>query len=224
MQDLTLIIPAKFESESLPIFLNEISNLNCKKLVILEKTDNLTIDSIKTFSEVEILYQNKKGYGAALIEGIKNTKTDFFCIINADGSMNPVYLFDMFKKTKKNNLDFLFASRYEKNDAGSDDDNLITLIGNFIFTKIGNIFFSLNITDILFTYVLGKTRSFNDLKLQSNDFTLCVEFPIKANRNNYKLGTISSFERNRIGGKKKVNAFKDGLLILLKMIKMFFVR
>ncbi len=224
MQDLTLIIPAKFESESLPIFLNEISNLNCKKLVILEKTDNLTIDSIKTFSEVEILYQNKKGYGAALIEGIKNTKTDFFCIINADGSMNPVYIFDMLKKTKENNLDFLFASRYEKNHAGSDDDNLITLVGNFIFTKIGNIFFSLNITDILFTYVLGKTRSFNDLKLQSNDFTLCVEFPIKANRNNYKLGTISSFERNRIGGKKKVNAFKDGLLILLKMIKMFFVR
>ena len=224
MQDLTLIIPAKFESESLPIFLNEISNLNCKKLVILEKTDNLTIDSIKTFSEVEMLYQNKKGYGAALIEGIKNTKTDFFCIINADGSMNPVYIFDMLKKTKENNLDFLLASRYEKNHAGSDDDNLITLVGNFIFTKIGNIFFSLSITDILFTYVLGKTRSFNDLKLQSNDFTLCVEFPIKANRNNYKLGTISSFERNRIGGKKKVNAFKDGLLILLKMIKMFFVR
>ena len=51
MQDLTLIIPAKFESESLPIFLNEISNLNCKKLVILEKTDNLTMNSIKTFSE-----------------------------------------------------------------------------------------------------------------------------------------------------------------------------
>ena len=27
MQDLTLVIPAKFESESLPIFLNEISDL-----------------------------------------------------------------------------------------------------------------------------------------------------------------------------------------------------
>ena len=49
MQDLTLIIPAKFESESLPIFLNEISNLNCKKLVILEKTDNLTITQLKLF-------------------------------------------------------------------------------------------------------------------------------------------------------------------------------
>ena len=31
MQDLTLIIPAKNESESLPIFLGEIQQLDCKK-------------------------------------------------------------------------------------------------------------------------------------------------------------------------------------------------
>jgi hypothetical protein len=69
---------------------------------------------------------------------------------------------------------------------------------------------------------MGKTSYFNNLNIISNDFTLCVEFPIKANRQGYRLGTIPSYERNRIGGKKKVNAFKDGLLILIKMIKMFF--
>ena len=46
------------------------------------------------------------------------------------------------------NSDFIFATRYEKNCA-SDDDTIITYIGNFIFTKIGNIFFNVNITDIL---------------------------------------------------------------------------
>jgi len=138
--------------------------------------------------------------------------------------MNPKYLENMLNKTKINNLDFLFASRYEKHDSGSDDDNIITYIGNYIFTKIGNIFFSLKITDILFTYVLGKTNEFNSLNLTSYDFTLCVEFPIKANRFGYKLSTIPSYERSRIGGKKKVNAFKDGLLILIKMIKLFFIK
>ncbi len=224
MQDLTLVIPAKYESESLPIFLKEISELDCKKLVVLEENDKLTINSIQSFSNVEILFQKNNGYGAALTEGIQKTTTDYFCIINADGSMNPSYLPKMIKIVKENNIDFLFTSRYEKFDSGSDDDNLITLVGNYIFTKIGNIFFSLDITDILFTYVLGKTKSFNDLRLESKDFTFCVEFPIKAKRNHYKLATMGSHERSRIGGKKKVNAFKDGLLILLKMIKMFFVR
>ena len=224
MQDLTLVIPAKNESESLPIFLDEISNLKYKKLIVLEYSDKSTIDSIKNYSDIEILYQKNKGYGAALLEGINFTKTKFFCIINADGSMDPKYLEQMLNTVKTNDLDFIFASRYNNTQSGSDDDNLITLIGNYIFTKIGKIFFSLKITDILFTYVLGKTLSFNDLKLNSKDFTLCVEFPIKAMRNGYKLDNISSYERSRIGGKKKVNALKDGLLILFKMIKMFFIK
>ena len=46
---------------------------------------------------------------------------------------------------KVQTYNFVFASRYEK-DCGSEDDTIITLIGNYIFTKIGNIFFKLKIT------------------------------------------------------------------------------
>ena len=127
MQDLTLVIPAKHESESLPIFLNELSSLNCKKLIVLEETDLKTINSIKDFKDVIIVYQKKMGYGGALLEGISQTKTNFFCIINADGSMNPKYLNEMMQIINNKNLDFLFASRYEKPGGGSDDDDSITV-------------------------------------------------------------------------------------------------
>lgn len=222
MQDLSLIIPAKYESESLPIFLKEIEDYKCKKIVILEETDLKTINSIKKFSDIKIHFQKKKGYGAAIVEGVGITETKYFCIINADGSMNPIYLDKMFHELENKDIDFLFASRYEKPEGGSDDDNLITLFGNFFFTLIGNFFFRLKISDILFTYVMGKTSLFNSLNLSSKDFTLCVEMPIKAKRKGFKLSTIPSFERSRIAGTKKVNAFRDGLLILIKMIKMFF--
>jgi len=224
MQDLTLVIPAKYESESLPIFLNEISEFSCKKIIVLDANDFKTINAIKNFNEIEILHQREKGYGAALIEGINSVSTTFFCIINADGSMNPSYLSNMLQTIKNNDLDFLFASRYEKLGGGSDDDTFITTIGNFIFTSIGNVFFSLKISDILFTYVMGNVKSFRNLKVSSNDFTFCVEFPIKAKRYKTKYQTIPSYERNRIGGIKKVNEFKDGLLILIKMVKMFFIK
>ena len=52
--------------------------------------------------------------------------------------MNPIYLEKMFHKIKNNNIDLLFASRYEKPEGGSDDDNLVTLVGNYLFTLIGN--------------------------------------------------------------------------------------
>jgi|TARA_B110001452_G_scaffold258087_1_gene252917 glycosyltransferase involved in cell wall biosynthesis len=219
MKNLTLIIPAKNESESLPKVLEEIKDYDCSIIIILESSDIETINATKNFN-CKIVHQSEKGYGNALIEGINNVATEYLCIFNADGSFNPKYLNEMLN-TCNNNLDFVFASRY-MDGGGSDDDTLLTKVGNFIFSGIGNIFFSLNLSDILYTFLLGKTASFKKLNLQSKDFCLCVEMPIKAKRNKMNFLDTPSYERKRIAGKKKVNEFRDGLKILIYMIRSFF--
>ena len=219
MKNLTLIIPAKNESESLPEVLKEIKDYECKVIVILEASDIETIEAIENF-DCKIVYQSDKGYGNALIEGMSNVETEYLCIFNADGSFNPKYLNEMLN-TCRNNLDFVFASRY-MSGGGSDDDTFLTTIGNFIFSGIGNIFFSLKLSDILYTFLLGKTESFKNLDLKSKDFCLCVEMPIKAKKNKMSFIDLPSYERKRIAGKKKVNEFRDGFKILFYMIKSFF--
>ena len=107
--NLTLLIPAKFESESLPVFLKELKDYDYKKLIVVDKNDISTIDVIKKFIDIEILYQKNAGYGNALIEGINHIKTDLFCIINADGSMNPSELKAMLNEID-NNQDIVFGS------------------------------------------------------------------------------------------------------------------
>ena len=220
MSDLTLIIPAKNEKESLPKVLDELEGFNLKKNVVLEPSDRLTIEAIKSY-DCKIIYQESSGYGDALKKGIETIETEFFCIFNADGSFNPKELDLMIKKLKNDKYDFVFASRYEKN-CGSEDDTIITLIGNHIFTFLGKIFFKLKITDILYTFVMARTSCAKKLRLTAKDFSFCVELPIKAKRANYKICTSKSFERSRIAGEKKVKAFKDGFKILLAMIKLFF--
>ena len=223
MSNLTLLIPAKSESESLPIFLEELKSYNHNKLIILDEKDVKTIDSIKPFENVDILNQKKSGYGNALIEGINHIKTEFFCIINEDGSMNPSEIEGMLNEIKINQLDIVFGSRYMKN-AGSEDDDFITLIGNYIFTFLGKIFFNLRISDILYTYLIGKTQKIKELDLVSGDFSFCVELPIKVQRKNLKYSTYACYERKRIAGKKKVSPFLDGIKILFGMINIFFKR
>ena len=220
MQNLTLIIPTKKEVESLPTFLREIENYNCKKLIVLEKEDMETKKILEEFNNINILEQKNNGYGNALIEGINNVQTDFCCIINADGSMDTKYLEEMRKLCE--NKDLIFASRYQKPGGGSDDDDFVTIIGNAILTFLGNFLFKLKISDILYTYILGRTSSFKKLDLKNYDFRICVEIPIKAKILNMEYSCIPSHERERIGGKKKVNAIKDGLLILGEIVKYFY--
>ena len=118
------------------------------------------------------------------------------------------------------NFDFVFGSRYMKNGY-SEDDTIITLIGNRIFSFLGKIFFSLEISDILYTYVMGDTEKAKGLEMKEKKFAFCVELPIKAKKRGYKLISIPSYEKPRIAGRKKVNAFKDGFIILFSMIKFF---
>ena len=100
--------------------------------------------------------------------------------------MDPKYLKDMFNECQSR--DFVFGSRYQKN-SGSEDDTIITLIGNYIFTYIGKIFFSLPINDILYTFLVGKTSKTQGLDLKQKDFSFCVELPIKAKKG--KLNIMS---------------------------------
>ena len=218
MSELTLLIPAKYEAESLPLVLEELKNYDFKILISLEENDKTTIDAIQGY-KCELLFQRQKGYGSALIEGIEKIETKYLCIFNADGSFNPINLDLMLETCKKSN-DFVFSSRYSKN-GGTEDDTLLTFIGNKIFTFIGNLFFNLNVDDILYTFVLGKTNSFKKLNIQSKDFRFCVELPILAKRAKMKVENLGSFERKRFKGKKKVNEFKDGFLILIEMFKLF---
>jgi len=223
MDKLTLIIPAKHESDSLPIVLKDLKKYNVKIIIILEKNDTKTIDSIKSFDNYKLIFQNGKGYGDAIITGINNTETDFFSIFNADGSFDPEELSIFLSLVKNNNFDLVFASRYQ-NNSGSEDDTIITYIGNKIFTLIGKFLFRLPITDILYTYIVGKTDIVKKLDLKQKDFRFCVELPIKAKKKKLNIISSSSYERKRIAGKKKVNELRDGFLILIHMINLFFTK
>ena len=218
MHKLTLLIPANKEPESLPIFLKELSNYDYRILVVLQEEDIETIESISMFKNIEIYTQKNRGYGNALKEGIENIRTPYFCIINADGSMDPKYLDEMLKMCE--NKDLVFASRYLKG-GGSDDDDLVTLTGNKIFSLMGNMLFQLNLSDILYTFILAKTDSVKKLALSYHDFRICVEIPILAKMQKLNYLSTPSKERKRIGGIKKVNALKDGFLILIAIISFF---
>ena len=217
MDDITLVIPAKNEAESLPKVLDELLKYKIKKIIVIPTEDKKTREAIKNF-DCKILFQDGKGFGNALIQGINNVETKYFCIFNADGSFDPIYL-NQLKNKILLNQDFVFCSRYEAG-GGSEDDTILTYIGNKFFTGLCNLLFKLKITDVLFTYVMGSTKAFKELNLSFNDFSFCVELPIKAKKKNYILGNLPSVERSRKAGIKKVNEFRDGFLILMSIIKL----
>jgi len=218
--NVSLIIPAKNEKESLGKVLSELrkySIVNDVIIVVDSKQDN-SLKIAKKFN-TRIVIQKNKGYGSAITEGFKFAKNKYGFIYNADYSFHPKYISLMLKNKKKNS--FIFGSRYMKT-AGSDDDSLLTYIGNKIFTYICKNYLNIKLSDVLYTYVMCDVKIFRSLKFNSRDFRFCIELPFLIEKNKYSYSEIPMKERKRFGGKKKVNEFKDGFLILIEIIKSIF--
>ena len=66
MEHLTLVIPAKNEKESLPLVLKELQKYKLNIIIVLEKEDKETIQSISNFN-YKLVFQEKKGYGSASV-------------------------------------------------------------------------------------------------------------------------------------------------------------
>ena len=71
---------------------------------------------------------------------------------------------------------------------------------------------------------MGSTKAFKKLNMSFNDFSFCIELPIKAKKKNFILGNLPSIERSRIAGVKKVNEFRDGLLILISILRLLILK
>ena len=220
MNKFSIVLLGKEEKDLLINVIDELSHINLiDEIIVVTDDKNEEINFEKHNIKINSVYQEEKGYGAAVKKGFLSVKNDFAFIFNGDGSFDPISINEMVDKSKKN--DFIFCSRYLKN-AGSDDDTIVTLIGNKIFSLLGKILFNLNLNDILYTYVLCNVRKFNYLNLKNNDFRLCVELPILIKKNKFNYCMIASKERSRKSGVKKVSAIKDGSLILYEMIRLFF--
>ena len=152
-----------------------------------------------------------------VISGIKAARGDLLSFLDADGSYDPSALARLLEVIEQG-YDIVFCSRYLAG-AGSDDDTFIRRLGNKIFTALLRLMFGVRLTDALFFYALGKKEVFEALGLESTDFSICVEIPIKVHKRGYKYTEIPSAERKRIAGVSKVNAAWDGLRILAAMVK-----
>ena len=224
MNDLTLIIPAKNEIESIDIVLDEIIHFdkNLKILIVVDDVDDNTFQSKYSkenlFKNISFIVSKYPSYSGAVRYGVEKSSTKFCCIFNADGSFLPSSLKDMYGQIFK--YDFVYCSRYKKNGS-SDDDTILTYVGNKIFTLMGKILFNVKITDILYSYVMFNRQKFISLNLTSKKFNLALELPIKNAIYKSKYTDVSSHERKRFKGQKKVREFQDGFQLLIFMLNMF---
>jgi len=217
MPKISVVIPALNEVESIGRVLSEIPKDKVDEILVADgRSTDGTVELVKKLG-YQVIFEEKKGFGAAIASGIKRAQGDIVIILNADGSQNPNDIPKLVDKLEEG-YDMVMASRYLPG-AGSDDDTLLHRLGNKVFTFLFNIKNKTQLSDVLYFFLAVRKNVFDKVETVSPKFEYCIELPAKVSKAGLKIAQVPSFERKRFGGKAKVNAFPVGLKILLAIFK-----
>jgi glycosyltransferase involved in cell wall biosynthesis len=169
-----------------------------------------------------IFVQRQPGLGAAYLEGLAKATGDIVVTFSPDGNSDPSRIPDLVKKMNEGN-DIVIVSRYRE-WAKSDDDDLVTGLGNWMFTMLYNVLYGQSVTDLLVIYRAFRKKLVAELSVEHQAIAWQTQLMTRAAKQDKKIAEIPGNEPARIGGARKMKPLRNGLAELYMLLWEFVVR
>lgn len=218
---ITLLIPTYNEIDGLKLLLPKINRDLFDDIFCIDggSTDG-TVEFLLS-QGIRVATQLRKGLAAAVFDAISTINTDYVIEFSPDNNCIPEQLADVVDKIRQG-YDVVVVSRYLP-PAKSEDDNIITAIGNKIFSIAIRLLGKLPITDSLTIY-----RAFRCDLINKYNFKNYLVGPVfeplvsaMAALYNLKYIEIPGDEPKRIGGQSKMSVIYNGSCILYMILRLY---
>ena len=210
MSSITVVLLAYKEEENLKILLPEIIK-NLKKTK--QKYNILVVDTEKPLDNTKdvcrkynarYINQEYPKFAGAFKTAIKYADNDLFLITDSDGSHNPKYIPDIYKKYVTEKCDVVIGSRYVK--GGKTNDSKSSIIMSKILNAFFRTFLGIKAHDISTDYRLYNTKMLKKIELKNENYDVLQEVLLKLklnNNNKLKIGEVPITFEKRIYGESK---------------------
>lgn len=234
--DILLLMPAWNEADGLKIILPMIDKKLFAKIVVVDGGSNDGSSEICKVNDIEFFQQKRKGIRFGMEDYLESdsVKYDYILTFSPDGNCDPNTLAE-FVSNCDGQHDLIMGSRYA-NGTSSADDDLLTALGNRIFTGLTNKLFSTEFTDVFSIYRAFKPSLIEELGLSETEsyepfekilntylgWEPLMSFRVAKYKYSYK--EVGVGEPARIGGERKLQIFKWGAGFLLQLIRELWYR
>jgi glycosyltransferase involved in cell wall biosynthesis len=216
----TLMIPTLNEVEGMKAIMPRIRREWVDQILIVDgKSTDGTAEYAREHG-YDLVIQQERGLRHAFNEALPHIRGEVMITFSPDGNSIPELIPPLLDKMEEG-FDMVIVSRY-LGQAASEDDDVMTGFGNWLFTRTVNRLFGAAYTDAMVMYRAYKTRIYRELELEQDRWYRTPEklfftrlgiepmLSARAARRKLKISEIPGDEPARIGGERKLQMFRWG--------------
>jgi glycosyltransferase involved in cell wall biosynthesis len=224
----TLLVPTLNEIVGMKAVMPQIHPDWCDQILVV---DGHSTDGTAEYARAcgyDVIVQARPGIRHAYHDAFPHVRGDIVVTFSPDGN-SVAALIPVLVRTLVAGYDMVIASRYAPG-ARSDDDDALTGIGNWLFTRLINVLHGGRYSDAMVIFRAYWTRLYQELGLDQEaayaperllGTVIGVEplLSIRAAKKRLRVTEIPGDEPARIGGERKLLPFRWGGAYLLQTLR-----
>jgi len=232
MPEVSVVMPCLNEEKTVGVCIKKClkvfkeNNIDGEVIVV----DNGSVDNsprVARETGAKVVFEPRKGYGRAYLRGFSEAGGEYIITLDADGQHNPQDIPRFYRYLKHEGYDLVIGFRSKESSLGSTSP-FNQYLGNPILSKILNLFFCTNFSDITSGYRGFRRSALERLDLRCRGMELAPEILIKASKKGLGILEIPIEVKQRVCGKSKLSPLYDGwgtfrLMILFAPTWLFFI-
>jgi glycosyltransferase involved in cell wall biosynthesis len=224
MKKLSIIIPVFNERKTVEEIIKRVAAadvLDYKKEIIVvddgsnDGTEKILENLEERYNFILLRHVKNLGKGTAIKTALREAKSDFVLIQDADLEYDPNDYSDLLNAINQN-YPVVYGSRnLRKTKRGC----FFFFLGGKLLTAFLNMLFGSNLTDINTGYKIFRTDIIKNIGIESSGFEFCEEATAKILKSGYSIKEIPiHYYPRKLSQGKKIR-LKDGLIAILTILK-----
>jgi dolichol-phosphate hexosyltransferase len=188
-----------------------------KEIIVVDgnSTDG-TKEIVQELGYCRLIIEPRRGYGLALMTGMKNAKGNIIIMVDGDGTYEVKHINRMIAAMVEKDVDMVLATRmYDPNKAMG----LMNFIGNKVITFVFDFFYSQFLSDTQSGFRAISHEAIDNVELKASDMAYATEMLMQFAKGGYSMIEVPTTYRARKYGRPKLRRFKSGIEIFSTMFR-----